>query len=276
MLESSRTMKVNRWITATGLLVGCVLLLALIRWLRTESFLGIGVCPAGFTFFTDLKGASFCCNGTVRDKQCTATRPHTLCGLSPNLLDPKTNRRLPTCTKMMDTIANSTSEKYCNSAMPNYISPGRVPYGGCSVEPASGNGSEFPLGPDRNRWATPFCLVSNKKNIFELADDNRKSGMFNCETLKLKESIKCPKNLFLAQDPINQGGTLYCKSSQPYDSKTGNPHFCLPDETLALYPNRRKDGKELIGMNLAKTICASCSHYKKRWIDNDTTAKCID
>jgi hypothetical protein len=177
---------------------------------------------------------------------------------------------------MMDEVAKSTSGKYCTKEMPNYIAPGRAEHGGCSVAPAAGDGSDFPTGPDGNRWATPYCMISGKENYFELAADNRTNEVFNCETLKLKESITCPKGLYTAQDPVNQGGDIYCKSSSPYDKKTGNPNFCMPDETLALYPNRMKDGKELIGLALAKTICASCSHYKKRWVDGDTTAKCVN
>jgi hypothetical protein len=246
------------------------------HWLHSsEGFITNSQCPAGFTFFSDLKGSSFCCKGTVKDRQCTATGKNTFCGLAPNLIDPHTSLPLSTCSKMMNEIAASTSEKYCAKEMPNYIAPGRTEHGGCSVAPAAGDGSQFPVGPDKNSWATPYCLISGKKNFFELADDNRTNNKFNCETLKLKESIKCPKGLYAAQDPLKQGGAIYCKSSTPYDQKTGNPNFCFPDELLAIYPNLMKGGKELIGIDLAKTICGSCSDYKKRWVDGDTTVKCV-
>jgi len=178
---------------------------------------------------------------------------------------------------MMDEIAKSTSGKYCTKEMPNYIAPGTGPMsyikGGCSVAPARGNGSVFPFGFDGKNVATPYCLISGKNNLFELADDSRITGRFNCEILKLKESIKCPKGLYTAQDPVNQGGMVYCKSSSPYDQKTGNPNFCFPDEQLALFKDANNN---LIGMEKAKTICLSCSYYKKRWIDNNTTAKCTN
>ena len=207
-----------------------------------------------------------------------ATGENTFCGLAPNLLNPRTSLPLPTCTAMMDAIAASTSGKYCVKEMPNYIAPGRgpasAPNGGCSVASATGDGSIFPAGPDGNRWATPYCMISGKENFFELADDNRTNEVFNCETLKLKESVKCPKGLYAAQDPVYQGGMVYCKSSTPYDQKTGNPNFCIPDEQFALFPNR-ETGK-LLGLEFAKTICMSCSHYKKRWVDGDTTTKCVN
>ena len=268
-------MYIMRW---TGLLLLCVVLLAILRALRPpEPFLVSGTCPARFTFFNDSNGDGFCCNGTIKNKRCGGT---ALCGVSPGLLDPRTGAVVPTCTQMMNDINASTSGKYCTEETPNYRAPGTgrmsYPTGGCSVSPATGDESSFPLGPDGNRVATPYCLISGGKDLFEYEQFNRQNGVTSCETAKLKESIKCPSSLFLTQDPIDRGGGLYCKSSTPYDSDTGNPHFCIPDETLALYPNRMKDGKELIGLALAKTICASCSHYKKRWVNGDTTAKCVN
>lgn len=268
--------KVHTWI---GLGILCVCLLLLLQYMQTnEPFLASTQCPAGFTFFSDLKGDSFCCKGSIKERQCMAKGKNTFCGLAPNLLDSRTNRPLPTCTAMMNEIAASTSGKYCVKEMPNYIAPGTgpmsYPTGGCSVAAAAGDGSVFPVGPDGNRVATPYCLISGKTNFFELANDNRTTGRFNCETLKLKESIKCPKGLYAAQDPVEQGGMIYCKSSTPYDQKTGNPNFCFSDEMLALFPNR-ETGKPL-GLEFAKTICMSCSHYKKRWVNGDTTAKCVN
>ena len=257
----------------------CVCMILLMHWLHpSEGFITNNQCPAGFTFFTDLKGASFCCKGTVKDKQCMATDKNTFCGLAPNLQDPRTNLPLPTCSIMLDAIAASTSGKYCTKEMPNYIAPGTGPIsyikGGCSVAPARGDGSVFPFSFDGKNVATPYCLISGKNNLFELADDSRTTGRFNCEILKLKESIKCPKGLYAVQDPVQQGGITFCKSSSPYDQKTGNPNFCFPDEVYALFPNQMKRG-ELIGIDLAKTLCGSCSDYKKRWVDKDTTAKCV-
>jgi len=269
----------KKWIFVGIALLVCVLLFVAERFLRqTESFLSTGTCPAGFTFFVDLKGGSYCCNGQVKDKKCTAKGPNTFCGLAPNLPDPSTGRLLPTCTKMMEAIAADTSGKYCNKEMPNYIAPGlgpaSSPKGGCSVAPATGNGSIFPVGPDGNRPATPFCVISGKQNLFDLLMDNKENGRFNCETVKLKESIKCPTGLYVGQDSIQQGGFINCKSSQPYDSKTGNPHSCIPDEVLALFP--RSGTNTLIGLEFAKTICSSCSYYKKRFIEKDTTTKCVN
>ncbi len=162
--------------------------------------------------------------------------------------------------------------------MPNYIAPGTgpmsYPTGGCSIAAAAGDGSVFPVGPDGNRVATPLCTISGKTTFFELVDNNRTSGRLNCETQKLKESIKCPTGLYKVQDPVEQGGAIFCRSSAPYDQKTGNPNFCFPDEELALFPNRETG--QPFGLKFAKTICGSCSYYKKRWVNQDTTAKCVN
>jgi len=264
----------KKWIFVGSFLLVCVLLFVVERFLRhTESFLATGACPAGFTFFTDLKGNSYCCNGMVKDKQCTATGPNTFCGLAPNLPDRRhSGVVLPTCINMMAAIANSTSGKYCNREMPNYIAPGTVgpswKEGGCSVAPAVGDGSVFPFGSDGKTIATPACLISGKEGIFDIIQNDKTFLMYewktpSCETLHLKENVQCPSGTSVQYDTQNY---IRCVSSSAYDPNHPAPGFCYPDEVVALLP----------GMNLetAKTNCISCSYYKKRYIENDTTAKC--
>jgi hypothetical protein len=238
------------------------------HWLHpSEGFISNNQCPAGFTFFTDLKGSSLCCKGTVKDKKCMATNKNTFCGLAPNLIDPRTNLPLPTCTKMMDEIAASTSGKYCTKEMPNYIAPGNgpasAPTGGCSVAPATGDGSGFPVGTDGNRWATPYCMISGKENLLDRIQDELKQGTPSCETLKLKETVKCPSKFSVSYDPMNY---VRCISSSAYDPKNPSPGFCYADEVVALLPGMNREK--------AKTNCISCSYYKKRYVNKDTTAKC--
>lgn len=254
--------KIYNWI---GLGLLCVCLLLVLRYLQTnEPFLTNNQCPAKFTFFTDLKGSSFCCKGPVKDKQCMAIGKNTFCGLAPNLIDSRTNLLLPTCTKMMDEIASSTSGKYCSKEMPNYIAPGSTS-GGCSVAPATGDGSQFPTGPDGNNWVTPYCMISGKENILERIQYEQKQGTPSCETLKLKETVKCPSNFSVNYSPMNY---VRCNSSSAYDPKNPSPGFCYPDEIVARLPE--------MNLEKAKTKCISCSYYKKRYIDKDTTAKCVD
>jgi len=257
--------KIYNWI---GLGILCVCLLLVLRYLQTnEPFLANNQCPAGFTLFTDLKGASFCCKGTVKDKKCTATGKNTFCGLAPNLIDSRTNMPLPTCIAMMNELVNSTSGKYCAKEMPNYIAPGsgpaNSPTGGCSVAPAAGDGSFFPTGPDGNRLATPYCIISGKENLLDRIQHEKQQGNPSCETLKLKETAKCPRGFSVSYSPMNY---VRCDNSSAYDPNHPAPGFCYADEIIALLP----------GMNLekAKTHCLSCSYYKKRYVDNDTTANC--
>jgi hypothetical protein len=208
----------------------------------------------------------------VKDKQCTATGPNTFCGLASNLPDPSSGALLPTCTQMMDAIANTTSGKYCNKEMPNYVAPGTAgiswKYGGCSVAPAKGDGSIFPFGSDGKTIATPACLISGKDGIFDRILEDKKFLTYewktpSCETLHLKEKSQCPPGFAIQYDPNNY---IRCVSSRAYDPNRPAPGFCYPDEVVALLP----------GMNLekAKTNCISCSYYKKRYIEKDTTAKC--
>jgi len=246
------------------------------HWLSSsEGFLSNSQCPAGFTFFSDLKGASFCCKGNVKNKQCTATGTNTFCGLAPNLLDPRTNMPLPTCSTMMDEIAASTSGKYCTKEMPNYVAPGlQSPnsslMGGCSVAPAAGDGSIFPSEPGKYRLANPYCLISGATNMRSRIDDDFRLDQPSCETLKLIETVKCPPTFSSMR---GSGGLIYCVSSQAYDptTKSKDPRDCVPDEVLALFKDVNNN---LIGMENAKKICSSCSYYTKRYVEKDTTATC--
>jgi hypothetical protein len=266
--------KLYNWI---GIGVLCVCLLLVLRYLQTnEPFLANNQCPAGFTLFTDLKGSSFCCKGLVKDKKCTATDKNTFCGLAPNLIDPRTNMPLPTCSKMMDDIAASTSGKYCTKEMPNYVAPGlqspnSSPTGGCSVAPAIGDGSIFPSEPGKYRLANPYCLISGATDMrSRINDDFYKFGQPSCETLKLIETVKCPATF----SPMRgSGGLIYCVSSQAYDptTKSNSPRECVADEVLALFKDANNN---LIGMENAKKLCISCSYYTKRYVEKDTTAKC--
>jgi hypothetical protein len=257
-----------KWMKWIGIALLCVGLLAVLRWLRsTEPFLATGVCPAGFTFFNDLKGDSFCCKGTVKDKQCMATDPHTFCGLSPTLPNPRTHTILPTCSTLLDTIGVTTSREQCTNALPNYVGPGTSSMswinGGCSAAAATGDGSQFPKGR--------FCLNSGKKTIqdimiYDTGFMNSQSKELTCETLKLLETTKCPPGYSLTYDKDQY---IRCVVSNP----NVDPSFkyCYADEILALIKD--STGKPL-GLDVAKTLCISCSYIKKRWIDKDTTATC--
>lgn len=257
-----------------GLIVLCVGLISLMHWLQTEPFLVMGICPAGFTFFNDKRGDSFCCKGPVTNKQCTASGKYTMCGLAPNLPDPRSGKPLPTCVQLMKDT--DPSSKFCASNMPNYIAPGNSPnskkYGGCSAGRAEGDGSVFPRQPGSNDPMRPLCVISGASGIIDRMKDDTKFQSPSCETLKLQETAKCPANMTTKYDKQMY---VYCmQNNYKYDPKNNVPPFCWSDEVVALLPD--KTTGKMMGLEKAKTNCMSCSYYKKRFIDKDTTAKCVD
>jgi len=246
------------------------------HWLQTEPFLAMGICPTGFTFFNDKRGDSFCCKGPVTNKQCTASGKYTMCGLAPNLPDPRSGKPLPTCVQLMKDT--DPSSKFCASNMPNYIAPGNSPnskkYGGCSAGRAEGDGSWFPLQPGSNNFVSPLCFISGASGIIDRMKDDTKFQSPSCETLKLQETAKCPANMTTKYDKQMY---VYCmQNNYKYDPKNNVPPFCYPDEVVALFPEHGRVGDMPIGLEKAKTNCISCSYFKKRFIDKDTTAKCVD
>jgi len=269
-------MKAAQVYTWLGITILCVGLIALMNWLQTESFISNSICPAGFTFFNDIRGHSFCCKGAVKNNQCTASGKHTICGLAPNLPDPRSGKILPTCVQLIKDT--DPSSKFCPSNMPNYIAPGisnpamyASKQGGCSISPAIGNGSGFPMGDMNGQWMPlkPMCNISGASDIVNRMKDDAESP--SCETLKLQETTKCPANMSTKYD---QQMYVHCmQNNYKYDPKINDPPFCYPDEILAMRQDRTT-GK-LFGLEKAKKNCMSCSFYKKRFIDKDTTAECV-
>ena len=270
MQLKNRGMKAKQIYTWLGLAILCVGLLALLRRLQIEPFLSTGTCPAGFNFFTDSQGQSFCCKGAIKNKQCTAETKYSLCGLAPNLPDPRTGRPLPTCDQLVKDM--DPSYKFCPSNIPNYVAPGIGPMshknGGCSTSRAEGDGSVFPQGT--------ICLISGATDLEGRKQDDRTfqnapNGQPSCETLKLQETVQCPANMTTKYDKQMY---VYCmQNNYKYDATNRAPSFCWADEVVAMFSDKTE---KPLGLEKANTNCMSCSYYKKRYIDMDNTAKCVD
>jgi len=277
MQLKNRGMKAKQFYIWIGLVILCIGLIAVMHWLQTESFLSAnacsaGMCPAGFTFFNDVRGNSLCCNGIIKNSKCTAENKYSLCGLAPNLPDPRSGKPLPTCDQMVKDM--DPSYKFCPSNIPNYVAPGlndpnSWKDGGCSTGRPTGNGSIFPL-------EGIFCLISNTTILNERKKFDKKflDSPFarpSCETLKLQETAQCPPNMSVKYD---EDMYIYCmQNNYKYDAKNYVPMGCAHDESIAMIPD--KTGKPR-GLEQAKHHCMSCSYYKKRYIDKDTTAKCVN
>ena len=236
-------------------------------------------CPSSYRFFNDKAGNSLCCRGTysANGHTCSGTNKDDVCAFVRGVRDPRTpGRTLRTCDDIANDLANSGAGKYCASNMPNYITPGNSPNskknGGCSISPAEGDGSWFPRQPGSNQSATPYCFISGASSIYDRMQDDTTFQNPSCETVKLQETVQCPANMSVKYDK----GQLYVHcmvNNYKYDPKNNVPPFCWPDEVVALLPD--KTGTPL-GLEKAKNNCISCSYYKKRFLDKDTTAKCVD
>lgn len=84
-------------------------------------------CPANYKFFTDRRGDSFCCAGSINryTHRCEAGDDQGLCAFRPNMQDPRNRHRmLPLCASL---IANNhvTQQQACPVSLPNYASVGK-------------------------------------------------------------------------------------------------------------------------------------------------------
>ena len=234
-------------------------------------------CPSGYTFFNDKAGNSLCCKGKyiANGRTCSGKNKDDVCAFIRDVRDPRTpGRTLRTCDEIADDLANSGAGKYCTSNMPNYIAPGNSPNstknGGCSISPAEGDGSVFPRQPGSNQPTTPYCFISGASAIMDRMRHDNEFKNPSCETVKLQETVKCPANMSVKYDKQMY---VHCMlNNYKYDPKNNVPPFCHPDEVVALLPI--KTTGKMMGLEKAKTSCMSCSYYKKRFLDKDTTATC--
>ena len=270
-----------KWILVGLFLVSCSLLFLGEQYLR-EGFVS-RTCPSGYTFFNDKTGNSLCCRGTynANGHTCSGTNKNDICAFVRGVRDPRNpGRILRTCDEIVNDLANNGAGKYCASNMPNYITPGisnpgmyASKQGGCSISPAIGNGSGFPMGSMNGQWMPlqPMCNISGASDLIKRMKDDTKFESPSCETVKLQETVKCPANMSIKYD---KNMYVHCmQNNYKYDPKIDAPPFCYPDEIIGMIPDNTS-GK-LLGLEKAKNDCMSCSYFKKRYIDKDTTAKCV-
>lgn len=212
-------------------------------------------CPAGYTFFNDQKGESFCCSGSVNpySHTCTTNNYWGLCAFKRNATDPRNpGRVLPFCGNVIERNAAQNSQSFCPGDLPNYASAGKC----CK------HGTDN-LGKD--------CVAVDLANTdnYCIVGTTGKPGERFCKNLKLAESANCPSGL--QKTAYTLGAAERAKygnfASVTIPICVGIKDTCIPNNVIT---KLQADGiyRDKTDLNNWKY---ACSNYEKVVIRRDLT-----
>lgn len=180
-----------------------------------------GICPTGYTNFTDGDGNTLCCASSKIDPyshKCSATGPNGICAMSPGLEDSRSpdGGTYPICQNVRYEQSRIRGSEKCPPKFPNYLQRGVAAYSCCGT-PVTVDETKC---PDTNNSCSSLTLG---QNIF--------SAPNSCETLKFISAINtCPLGLnFNPKTTVADD-----KSQKTYSVPTcsGSPFSCYPREVL--------------------------------------------
>jgi hypothetical protein len=218
-------------------------------------------CPAGYTFFNDSHGASFCCKGKVNpySHTCEATAPNTMCAFQPKMKDPRGSGlpTLPLCAAIVDQVNRSAAETFCPRALSNYATVGKCCASGTDAE--GRDCSPLDLA-DKQR----YCVIGTPA-----------AGERSCANMRLAELGACPTGLqkityALGEREARRYGPAVIGTEIPVCF--GMDATCIPDEAIT---ELQKQGIYRDKTNL-RNWAYSSSGYKRLYVDRDLTGDEID
>jgi hypothetical protein len=222
-----------------------------------------GMCPNGFTNFTDGEGNTLCCASSNIDPyshKCPASGPNGICSMAPGLED----RRSPTgdkvhypmCQNVRREQTVSRGAAVCPSKYPHYLQMqnSAQSYKCCATSP----------GSSATQCPNPAASCSNlfgAQTVFTSPD--------SCEALKLQSTLKCPS------------GTSFNPKMQITDPKSkrvifvpacqGITNTCYPRKVL----NKCTEMGGCSGMNMEKTL-SNCDVYNSLFNDRSIDLTSVD
>jgi len=214
---------------------------------RKEGFESAVKCPTDYTFFTDKRGDSFCCEGKVDPytNTCTSVIPDGMCAFKPGVRDPRhAGRTMAECGKLRDAQYRSRVQTFCPQKFSHYASSGK-----CCMTGLDTNGAE--------------CAAADAADKSRYCVGAASAGEQRCEEMRLFDATVCPGNLQKTLEslgPSSNVKTPLCRN--------GLRDVCIPDNALSYVQKH--------GMFTAKrpdTWVYACNKWKKYYIDRDTTGE---
>jgi hypothetical protein len=217
-------------------------------------------CPANYKFFTDRRGDSFCCAGSINryTHRCEVGDAQGLCAFRPNMQDPRNRHRiLPLCSSLI-AKNHTTQQRECPVSLPNYASVGK-----CCLNNPDFDGTD--CIPSDNKDKKNYCKLQGP-----LAPGEQLCSQMNMMT---SASMTCPKEI--PQVVMYKTGAAEVAA---YGSRAGNlpvptcfgmNQVCIPDAAIQYYQKAN-------GLYKDKSIPTwkySCSGWTTTNVTKDMTVK---
>jgi hypothetical protein len=221
----------------------------------TSGLAPAGICPNGFTNFTDSEGNTLCCASSNIDPythKCPASGPSGICSMAPGLEDlraPSEDRVFyPMCQNVRQEQAFSRGAAVCPSKYPHYLqNQGSSSFKCCANIPGPSD-AECP-----EKSASCTSMFGNQ-TVFNSPD--------TCEAIKFQSGVKCPS------------GTSLNAKMQITDPKTKKVIYVPACQgiTNTCYPRKVLDKCSQLGacsrLNIEQTM-SNCDVYNA--VFNDRT-----
>lgn len=248
-----------------AVILGLLLFVAAAVWRSSskEAFTatsdGVPRCPAGYQFFNDRVGTSFCCKGRVDPLKNTCAPDagaNTLCAFKPNIPDPRnpTGRSvLPVCGALRSQLNAQNAAQFCATSLPHYADSGK-----CCRNPAAYGGGD--CSPEDLRDTARYCIVGNTATL--------RPGERRCADVRLQDAAVCPTAL------QKMSYTLGAKENARYNGAAGQTiplcfgieSSCIPDNAITELKSR--------GIYTDKNVATwkySCGVWNRQNVTRDMT-----
>lgn len=183
---------------------------------------GAGICPTGYTNFTDGEGNTLCCASSNIDPyahKCPASGPTGICSMAPGLEDPRSppgeHKLYPMCQNLRQEQSVVKGLTLCPRRLPNYLQSSVNSYKCCATVP----GASAANCPDPNNSCS--SLFGNQ-TILNTPD--------SCEAIKLQSIVTCPVGTSL--NPRMQITDPKTKQVVVVPSCQGVTNTCYPRKVL--------------------------------------------
>ena len=185
-----------------------------------------------------------------------AGHSNNLCAFKEGVKDPRKRDGsiLPSCNSMITRTHSDKQNKLCPGSKPNYASIGK-----CCTMNSDMDG--YDCGDYDNEDPSRYCVLGEPK----------KDGERRCSDLQMSEGVKCPDGMNISwygmgQREVKKYGNAANNTWLPVCM--GIDNTCIPDPVISILQERG-----LYTDKKAEQWKYSCSGYKKRYIDRDTTVR---
>jgi hypothetical protein len=219
---------------------------------RLSNLLPPGPCPTGYTNFIGNEGNTLCCATTNIDPYshiCSAGGSEGVCSMTPGIEDNRGDssdiKHYPVCQVISKQQQDAKSGRFCPRRFPNWVSiPNTNGLYKCCGGPLSPGGVDC--------ISNKLCKgLAHGQSVFNTPD--------SCETVRLLESISCPKTTNLIKDMKGTSGRTNGLSMPICIGPKGN---CFPRGVLQKF----RDLGMFTDIDLDKNIL-NCEIYNKVYND---------